>query len=270
MIRVVLLAPIDNSLYARLVAFQLRQEREVQLAGIVVRSTLNLKRALNEYRRDGARLLRKFVEKGVRGDKRFAGSAGENLAQLAERRELPFRSLRKLAAEYNIPYQVVSDHNNKRSRAFLETIDPDLVVFTGGGLIKPEVLSIPRIGILNCHTGILPKFRGMDVVEWTAAEGLVNEIGFGVTLHLMDQGVDTGAIIKRERIEFENLRGFEPIRENLEVRMVNLMVEGVRAFVNHTATPRLQKKEEGRQYFVMHPRIREYAKLMLLKQSKAH
>lgn len=269
MIRVVVLAPIDNSLYARLVCYQLRQERDVQLAGIIVRSPLNINRFLSEFNRDGARLLRKVFEKGLQGDKRFTENNEDNLARLAENCALPFKSLKHLASDYNIPYRVVSDHNHRRSEEFLHQVSPDLIVFTGGGLIRKNVLLIPKLGILNCHSGILPEYRGMDVVEWTAAEGHVSNVGLGATLHLMDQGVDTGPILKTAKIVLGNAINFEQIRSKLEVKMVDLMLDGVRGFRDRSISPRTQRTDDGRQYFVMHPRIKEYAKLQLLRQTKS-
>lgn len=269
MIRVAVLAPIDNSLYARLVCYRLRQEREVQLAGIVVRSPWNLNRFISEFNRDGARLLKKVFEKGLRGDNRFAENTEENLARLAENWELPFKSLKHLAKEYNIPYRVVNDHNQKRSEAFLYQVSPDLIVFTGGGLIRENILSIPSIGIMNCHTGILPEYRGMDVVEWTAAEEQAAGIGFGVTLHLMDKGVDTGPVLKAVKIDPGYAKSFEQIRTKLEVKMVELVLDGVRGFRDRSIMTKPQRAEDGRQYFVMHPRIKAFAILQLLRQMKS-
>jgi folate-dependent phosphoribosylglycinamide formyltransferase PurN len=268
MIRVVVLAPIDNSLYARLICYRLRQESGVQLAGIQVRSPWNINRFRTEFGRDGIRLLRKVLDKWVRGDQRFSDQSGDNLMRLAERWELPFKSLRQLAQEYNIPRLVVSDHNHRRSQEFLNRIAPDLIVFTGGGLIRPSILSIPSIGVLNCHTGILPQYRGMDVVEWTAAEERIGEVGFGATLHLMGEGVDTGPIIKKVRLDAGSFKTFSQIRASLEVRMVELMLEGVLGFRDKSFTPVTQNSGEGRQYFVMHPRMRAFAELRLLRQLK--
>lgn len=268
MIRVAVLAPIDNSLYARLVCYKLRQEREVQLAGIVVRSPWNPNRFLSEFNRDGMRLLRKVVEKGFRGDKRFDENTEENLARLAENWELPFKSLKRLAAEYNIPYRIVNDHNQRKSEQFLHQISPDLIVFTGGGLVRENILSIPSLGIMNCHTGILPEYRGMDVVEWTAAEGNVANVKFGATLHLMDKGVDTGPVLKALKIDPGYAKSFKQIRAKLEVKMVELMLDGVRGFRDRLIMTIPQRVEDGSQYYVMHPRIRSYANLQLLRQTK--
>lgn len=268
MIRVIVLAPIDNSLYARLVSSQLLKEREVQVAGIIVRSPWNWRRFISEFNRDGMRLLRKIWDKWLKGDRRFNRDNSENLSALAKRWGLPYNSLKNLAKEHNIPFLIVQEHNNNRSQEFIEELTPDLIVFTGGGLIKENILNIPRVGILNCHTGILPQFRGMDVVEWTAVEGCIEDIGFGATLHLMDKGVDTGPILLKAKIDTGNFRNFENIRAKLEIRMVELMLEGVAGFRDGTLTPEPQKTEEGRQYYVMHPRMMSFARRCLLKSNK--
>ena len=225
MIRVVVLAPIDNSLYARLVCFRLRQESGVQLAGILVRSPWNLNRIRSEFTRDGTRLLRKVMDKWVRGDQRFSDQAGDNLMRLAERWELPFKTLKKLAAEYNIPRLVVSDHNHRRSENS-STVSRLIWPFYGAA-IRPNILSIPSLGILNCHTGILPQYR-----EWMWLNGrLLRTDGrcrFGATLHLMDKGVDTGPILKMLGSNQE-MESFSQIRAALEVSMVEMMLEGCAA-----------------------------------------
>ena len=45
------------------------------------------------------------------------------------------------------------------------------VIFTGGGILGQPLLETARVGILNCHAGILPKYRGMDVIEWPVLLG---------------------------------------------------------------------------------------------------
>ena len=108
------------------------------------------------------------------------------------------------------------------------------------------------------------------MVEWTAAEGKIGDIGFGVSLHLMDKGVDTGPLIKKVRLELGGLNTFESIRAELEVKMVEMMLEGVRAFRDGSNVIKQQHRKDGRQYFVMHPRMKTYADLQLLKQLKSN
>ncbi len=268
MLKIVLFAPIDNSLYARLVAHEVSRIEGVSLQAIVVRSHWNVKRFRSELGRDGARLLRKVYQKYVLGDERFANSDNRNLSQLAEESGLAIESLKEFAKEQDIPYRLVKDLNDPASEDLLREIQPDLVAFTGGGLIRANILSLPKLGVLNCHTGILPPYRGMDVVEWTAAEGQVAAVGFGATLHFMDKGVDSGPIILKKTISAKPTDDFASIRECLEVVMVELMLAGICGLRDGTLQPQAQKIEDGRQYFVMHPRIKRYAEQRLVDQKK--
>lgn len=269
MTKVVLLAPIHNSLYARLVAFALTKEKDIELAGIIVRSHWNIHRFMSEFSRDGARLIRKIYQKLVVGDRRFSGLDANNLGALARQWKLPRKSLKEIAQTFDIPYMIVPDHNHPKNLHLLRGLKPDVILFTGGGLLRRPLLEIPRLGILNCHTGILPQYRGMDVVEWTAVEEKINLAGVGATLHFMDHGVDTGPILLKKTIVPKPGTTFDDIRAELESVMVELVIEGVRGLQGGTLAPQPQSLEAGKQYFVMHPRIKTAAEARLAAQIKS-
>jgi methionyl-tRNA formyltransferase len=260
MLKIAILAPIDNSLYARLVLNELLAENEVQVCAVVVRSPFNFSRMIQEYNRDGFRLLKKVVQKMFVGDQRYRQLSSPNLTKLAEVSGLKYRTLNELCKANGIPHRVVPDLNTCNSVDFMKKSAPDVIVFTGGGLIRQDLLATPSIGILNCHTGLLPRFRGMDVVEWTAVENEVESTGFGITLHFIDKGIDTGPILLHKRLaKIPDDYDFQVIRAVLETYMVELMVEGVKGLASGKLSPIPQSKDSGRQYYVMHPRIKEYA-----------
>jgi methionyl-tRNA formyltransferase len=59
-------------------------------------------------------------------------------------------------------------------------------------IMKPSLFSIPKFGSINCHAGKLPFYRGRNVLNWV----LINdEKEFGITVHFIDEGIDTGDII---------------------------------------------------------------------------
>ena len=257
--RLMVMAPIDNSLYARLICASLLKEDEVQICGIIVRSHWNITRFRNEFRRDGSRLIKKVVDKYLLGDRRYLNDPDDNLSLIADSVKLKYRSLSELAKEQRIPYLKVINLNEEKSIGFMEDIEPQLILFTGGGILRKKVLEIPEIGVINCHSGILPFFRGMDVVEWTAAEDRITSIGFGVSLHIMDSGVDTGPILATKKIDLFEGDTFEKIRKRLEVTMVALMLAGVKGLRDGLISPQIQDKRAGKQYYVIHPRIKLYA-----------
>jgi folate-dependent phosphoribosylglycinamide formyltransferase PurN len=266
MLKIVIFAPIDNSLYARLLANELCKTEDVSLEAIVVRSHWNWSRLQSEFARDGARLLAKIYQKYVLGDARFRNSNNRNLSRYAQETGLEIQSLKAFARSQGLPYLLVKDLNDPACENIVKQSAPDLVAFTGGGLIRPNILALPKLGVLNCHTGILPPYRGMDVVEWTAAEGRVDTVGFGATLHFMDKGVDTGPIILKRTISTQSEDDFKTIRERLEVLMVELMLEGIRGLRDGVLQPQPQNSEDGRQYFVMHARVKQFANEQLTEQ----
>lgn len=266
MLKAVLLAPVQNSLYARLIADSLTKEKDIEISAVIVRSIWNAQRLRSELNRDGGRLVRKIFQKLLIGDKRFSANTGNNLYALGLHQQLRYKTLSDLAKDLKIPYHIVADHNHPKSLQILQKLQPDIIIFTGGGLLRKPLLAIPRLGVLNCHTGILPQYRGMDVVEWTAVEENIERIGFGATLHFMDAGVDTGPVLLKKKINLASDAAFENIRAELETIMVDLMIQGTLGLRDGSISPVPQEISEGQQYFVMHPRIKFTAEARLKKQ----
>ena len=71
-------------------------------------------------------------------------------------------------------------------------LEPDLaVVVAYGHLLKPELLAIPRLGFVNVHASLLPRWRGAAPIQWALLAG---DAETGVTIMRIEQGLDTGAI----------------------------------------------------------------------------
>lgn len=74
----------------------------------------------------------------------------------------------------------------------LKALKPDLaVVVAYGRLLKRDVLDVPRLGTMNAHFSLLPKYRGAAPVQWSLVKG---ETRTGVTLFWLDEGMDTGPV----------------------------------------------------------------------------
>jgi methionyl-tRNA formyltransferase len=265
MIRVALLAPIAGSVYSRLVAHLAATESGVELAAIVVRSPWSVNRIKSEFRRDGVRLIAKVRTKLLVREENASAAAQESIGAFARSVGLGKEDLKAFAAGRNVPYLQVADHNAPSALKTLRDAAPDVIVFTGGGMIRKELLSIPRLGVLNCHAGPLPLYRGMDVVEWPAAERRLDNPGVGLTLHFMDTGLDTGPVLLRHAIDLRPGDTFASIRESIPKSMVKLMLDGIRGLRDGVIHPQPQTANAGRQYYVMHPRIRAYAQDQLQK-----
>lgn len=265
--KIAVFAPTNTSLYSRLVTHLSILEPGIQVEYLIVRQIWSWHRLRTEARRDGPRLIKKIVDKLILKENPGQEIQTNTLYDYAQSLDLPGTSLSHLAESNNIPILTVPDHNHPKSIATLEEIQPDLIVFTGGGLIRKSILDIPHIGILNCHAGILPPYRGMDVVEWPLLNPKEPSPQIGLTLHLMERGVDTGPILMRHPIPIYPGDSFQTIRTRLEPEMVKLIILGLKNLRDGTISPTPQSLREGKQYFVMHPRLKSIAEKKLEKFS---
>jgi methionyl-tRNA formyltransferase len=263
LIRVVVLAPIRNSLYSLNTTCLLTQLKDVEVVGIIVRTPWDQARIRSELRRDGVRLMRKVINKWLLRDVDMDNGGAETLMSQSKEIDLQSKSLDELAKKAGIPILSATDHNQPEAELFLKNAAPDLIVFTGGGLIRANILEIPRLGVLNCHSGWLPKYRGMDVIEWAVLEAGSRKPEVGITLHYMDRGVDTGPILLQQKVELKKEDTFESIRRRMEPMMVKLIIKGVRELKDKTLHAKLQKPNDGQQYYVMHPRLQAVARTRL-------
>jgi len=89
--------------------------------------------------------------------------------------------------------------NSPECIAQLQQLDPKVVLVVGTRIISRAVLSALPVPFINYHDGITPKYRGINGGYWAKAEGdLAN---FGVTVHLIDPGIDTGAVLYQARLK---------------------------------------------------------------------
>ena len=96
-------------------------------------------------------------------------------------------------------FQPARIKTNEEVRATFAAIAPDACIVAAYGKILPDwMLSIPRLGCINVHASLLPKYRGAAPVNWAIANG---ERETGVTIMQMDAGLDTGAMLARRAVE---------------------------------------------------------------------
>lgn len=109
--------------------------------------------------------------------------------------------------------------------------------------IPPKVLALMPLGVLNLHPSLLPHYRGPVPLFWQFRRG---ETQFGVTVHLMDAGLDTGPILAQERIAVA--AGEETtLSARLNAAGTKLLVEQLGRLADGTATPAAQP--DGGSYF---------------------
>jgi methionyl-tRNA formyltransferase len=161
----------------------LAEQPGVQVALVILcenRPPSRWKRLMRDFRKIRKIGLRGALA-GLRMRKWYAGPESEDLEVLAKR--------------HGIRFEMTPRVNAERTKELLRDASLDLALSLGNGYIKPDVFSIPRYGMVNVHSEVLPRFQGAASVIWPIYEG-VAETGF--TIHQIDAQIDTGPILYQE------------------------------------------------------------------------
>ena len=121
----------------------------------------------------------------------------------------------RLCNSMNIKISKVNFINHEKTRNLFREARADLGLSLGNGYIAKSVFSIPKFGMVNIHTEILPQFQGAQSIIWPIFEGL-RETGF--TVHQIDNHIDTGEILfqKKYPIKFYSTLK-ETVEKNLKI-----------------------------------------------------
>jgi methionyl-tRNA formyltransferase len=112
-------------------------------------------------------------------------------------RELRASPVKQLAAEHHLPVAQPATLKTAEGRAALHGWSPDLLVVVAYGLILPSpVLLMPRMGCLNIHGSVLPRWRGAAPIQRAVLAG---DVETGVTIMQLDEGLDTGPVLLERR-----------------------------------------------------------------------
>lgn len=132
--------------------------------------------------------------------------------------------------------------------ADLRALAPDLCVTAAfGQILSQEVLDIPKIGTVNVHSSLLPKYRGSAPINWAIMEG---ETVTGVTTMMTDKGLDTGDILLRREVPILPGETAEELTARLAPIGAELLIETVR-LLEKGVCPREKQQEEEASYFPM-------------------
>lgn len=156
------------------------------------------------------------------------------------------------------------DVNGEQCQKVLAELGVDLMILGGAPIMKAPVLRMPKIGTLNAHQGALPRYRGMNVIEWALLERRPPTI----TVHFVDPGVDTGDIIRMERILVKIGDTLKAVRDRSSAMQSQLLAETVAAACNGPLPRQSQAKADGVQFYAMHPSLKAIAEIHL--QDCAH
>jgi folate-dependent phosphoribosylglycinamide formyltransferase PurN len=129
----------------------------------------------------------------------------------------------------------VPSANSAETLTLIERVKPDLVFLAGCRMLSKATLAAIPCPVLNYHAGINPKYRGMNGGYFARATG--DEAHFGTTIHLVDQGVDTGGILAQTIIPVDGRDTLLTYAMLMAAHSRAMAVEAVRGVLAGTARP---------------------------------
>src|SRR5215470_8962437 len=132
---------------------------------------------------------------------------------------------------------------NEDFRARLTEINADAIIVVGYGRIIPQwMLDLPRLGNINLHASLLPKYRGAAPIQWAIANG---ETVTGVTTMRIDAGLDTGDILLQKEMPIAPDDTSETLAPRLAEMGADLLAETLAALESGTIPPRQQDGQQA-------------------------
>ncbi len=146
------------------------------------------------------------------------------------------------AIENNIPY-LQAEKINKEFLDKLSTFNFQLSIVVAYGKILPEeLIGMPKLGTINIHYSLLPKYRGASPLEQALLNG---DERTGVSIQQMEYKLDSGPIIAEQEIEINIAETKEELRKKLIKIGGNLLIENLPNIINGNIEPKQQNESEA-------------------------
>ncbi|WP_087719977.1 methionyl-tRNA formyltransferase [Salinicola salarius] len=155
-------------------------------------------------------------------------------------RKLTPSPVKRLALEHELPVEQPLSLKDEEAQRRLAEFEADVMIVVAYGLLLPQaVLDIPRLGCLNVHASLLPRWRGAAPIQRAIEAG---DSESGITLMQMDAGLDTGDMLLIKRTAIDDTTTGGDLHDRLAALGGETLVEGLDALAEQglTATPQPQ------------------------------
>ena len=157
-------------------------------------------------------------------------------------------AVKTMADELNIPSLQPRRVRDEESMDALRRFAPDLIVVAAyGQILRPELLQLPPLGCINIHGSLLPRWRGAAPIQ---ASILAGDAETGITIMMMDEGVDTGDMLNKRSLPIADDDTAGTLFDKLAPLGAELLVETLPKYLSGELKPQPQP-EEGATYAKM-------------------
>ena len=149
--------------------------------------------------------------------------------------------VKQLAKTLDLPVYEPKSLRNRDIVELITKLAPDLIIVAAYGLLIPEeILTIPKYGVVNIHPSLLPKYRGPSPVATALLNG---DLITGVSIMLLDKGMDSGPILATENLKITLEHNTQTLTEELFQIGSNLLVSTIPLLVSGQIVPTSQNKD---------------------------
>ncbi len=152
-------------------------------------------------------------------------------------------SVEDVARKNGVSHLVITDSNAPAYVRHIRQLAPDLIVsYSAPQIIKPELLSVPKYGVINVHGALLPDYRGCLPSFWYLYHG---EKTGGATVHFMSEKLDDGDIIEQGSVDLTGCDSMFELMKKTKALGGELMVKAIRDIAAGTLERRKNETEKG-------------------------
>ena len=156
-------------------------------------------------------------------------------------RKLQASAVKEWALTHQIPVYQPLNFKNPEAISELAALKPDVMIVIAYGLILPKaVLDIPRLGCINVHASLLPRWRGASPIQSAILHG---DTESGVTIMQMDVGMDTGAMLRKANCSITASDTAQSLHDKLAQISAQPLLQTLEELANHTIHPEIQNDE---------------------------
>ena len=155
------------------------------------------------------------------------------IAFIVPRNDTKDEFLKNKAREYDIDYLCPIKVNSDEFYEMAQRYDCDLFVsMSYNQIFRNRIYSLPKYGTINCHAGKLPFYRGRNILNWA----LINdEKEFGITVHYVDDGIDTGDIILQRTYPIAEGDNYDTLLQVAYRECPSILYDAIKQIQNGTA-----------------------------------
>ncbi len=185
-----------------------------------------------------ASLLSTLLEQGYN----IVGVVTKADKPVGRKKEISTSPVKEVAERFGLPL-LQPEKIDASAIASIQNWKPDLIVVAAYGKILPqEILSIPGFGCINFHTSLLPRYRGASPIQNALLSG---DTETGVTLMLMDVGMDTGDIITQTSVAIDPTDTTPVLTDKLLTAGTTLLIETLPLWIERRITPTPQNEADA-------------------------